>query len=292
VALTAIKYGPNGSQIWVSSQGKAGGVGSGIAFTVQVQGAALDAGGNLYLESGWVGLVFVTTKFLGNGVIDWIQYDETGGDYSQAYGLTLDASTNVLITGKNGLGYPSISYATYKINSTNGNYVWTNLYPSPLIGASSCLGIASDQSNNCYVTGYSPGSNGMNNIVTLKYNDDGNQVWLQRYSGTNNFGAVGNAIAVDTNGNVYVAGYENTPQGGTEMVLIKYASEEAHLTTNGCFLLDAQGTPGETFNIQASTNLQTWLNLGRITADTNGLAQFADSNAFLFPHRYYMAVPQ
>ena len=69
------------------------------------------------------------------------------------------------------------------------------------------------------VTGYSPGTNSSNNIVTIKYDNNGNQVWLQRYTSPGNGNAAGNTIAVDNNGNVYVAGYDTTTAGGTEMVL-------------------------------------------------------------------------
>ena len=61
---------------------------------------------------------------------------------------------------------------------------------------------------------------------------------------------------------------------------------------NGGFLLQAQGEPGEPFDIQASTNFTNWLDLGLITADTNGNLQFLDTNASLFNQRFYIAKPQ
>jgi hypothetical protein len=45
-------------------------------------------------------------------------------------------------------------------------------------------------------------------------------------------------------------------------------------------------------SLQASANLQTWLDLGSVTADTNGLAQFYDTNAPTFDSRFYLTVPQ
>jgi hypothetical protein len=48
----------------------------------------------------------------------------------------------------------------------------------------------------------------------------------------------------------------------------------------------------DTFDIRASTNLQTWVDLGDIVADTNGLAQFDDTNAPSFPYRFYYTIPQ
>jgi len=67
---------------------------------------------------------------------------------------------------------------------------------------------------------------------------------------------------VDANGNVYVAGYETVAGGGTEMVLIKYAPGPfVKKQANGSLLLQAAGSPGQTFDFRASTNLQTWQDL-------------------------------
>jgi len=57
-------------------------------------------------------------------------------------------------------------------------------------------------------------------------------------------------------------------------------------------LLQTQGSPGESFDIEASTDLQSWLDLGNVLADTNGLMQFDDTNATNFPSRFYYTNPQ
>jgi hypothetical protein len=97
---------------------------------------------------------------------------------------------------------------------------------------------------------------------------------------------------VDNSGNVYVAGYETETNGFTSMILIKYSPVSGQKQSNGNFILHAYGSPGETFDLQASTNLQTWQDLGSVIADTNGVALFEDTNAPLFPNRFYYTVPQ
>jgi hypothetical protein len=90
-----------------------------------------------------------------------------------------------------------------------------------------------------------------------------------------------------------VAGYDTTAAGGTEMVLIKYAPVASiQKQGNGSFLLQEQGEPNEAFDFQASTNLQTWLDLGTTNADTNGFVQFLDTNAPAFPQHFYLTLPQ
>ena len=152
--------------------------------------------------------------------------------------------------------------------------------------------VAVDQANNVYVTGYSPGTNSINDIVTIKYDSNGNQIWLQRYSSPGNGNAAGNAIAVDNNGNVYVTGYDTTPAGGTEIVTIKYWPVSLQRRSDGTVILQAQGTPGESFDIEASEDLLHWLDLGSVLADTNGLMQFDDTNAPAYPARFYYTTPR
>ncbi len=175
---------------------------------------------------------------------------------------------------------------------TNGNPIWTNYFPRPPLGSSVANAITVDQGNNVYVTGYSPGTNSNNDIVTIKYDSNGNQIWVQRYTSPGNGNAAGNAIAVDNNGNVYVTGYDTTAAGGTEIVTIKYSPVTVQRHSDGTVILQAQGSPGESFDIQASQDLLNWLDLGSVLADTNGLMQFDDTNAPNYPSRFYYTTPQ
>jgi outer membrane protein assembly factor BamB len=176
--------------------------------------------------------------------------------------------------------------------NSSGSTVWENHFPESPFGSSAYISVAVDSASNSYITGYSPGTNGSNDIVTIKYSPNGNQVWLHRYTSTGNGNAAGNAIAVDNNGNVYVAGYDTTTAGGTEMVLIKYSPVILQRRADGTVLLKTQGSPGESFDIEASVDLLNWLDLGTVLADTNGLMQFDDTNAPNFPSRFYYTNPQ
>jgi hypothetical protein len=290
-ATVAAKYDQNGNQLWL----REGPVDNGGSGPIQIVGSAFDSDDNFYfefnmsLEAGPPS-PYSTSAYSTTGASLWAAYDPTGGNYSLAYALALDHHTNVIITGVNAYYYPQSSYGTYKISST-GAYLWTNIYPAVPVNVNGATSVAIDAADNVYVTGYSAEANGTNDIVTIAYDTNGKQLWLQRYTGLG-YGAVGNAIAVDNNGNVYVAGYENVPGGGTQMVLIKYAPVTGQHQSNGNFLLQAQGSPGQPFAIQATTNLQSWLDLGTQSADTNGLLQYLDTNAAHTPSRFYLAIPQ
>jgi hypothetical protein len=44
--------------------------------------------------------------------------------------------------------------------------------------------------------------------------------------------------------------------------------------------------------LEASADLESWQDLGQGTTDTNGLFQFDDTNAPLYPARFYYTQPQ
>jgi hypothetical protein len=293
VQVTTIKYDPNGVELWRLSKQ------IGKVSYVQVTGAALDGVNNLYVAVSSVpsGPVYRVIKYSTTGSISWTASNpDESCESDMPHSLEVDRSGEVFVTGQSCYFAPNNAYATFVYGTykaaTNGSWLWGATYPSAPAQPSVATSIAVDSANKCYVTGFSPGENASSNIVTIKYDSNGNQIWLQRYGGVNNGGAVGNAIAVDNNGNVYVAGYETTAAGGTEMVLIKYAPVAIQRRADGTVLLQAQGSPGESFDVQASTNLQTWQDLGSVTADTNGLAQFDDTNAPIFDSRFYLTVPQ
>ena len=69
---------------------------------------------------------------------------------------------------------------------------------------------AVDSVGNAYVTGQSNNEANNSDYATVKYDTDGNELWVRRYDGlvdySNDFA---DAIAVDSSGNVYVAGGSN-----------------------------------------------------------------------------------
>jgi hypothetical protein len=236
---------------------------------------------------------YQTFKYAADGTLQWQCVNPTRSVASLSHGLAFDTQGEVFVTGRfewNAQTSTS-SYGTYKLDP-NGNYVWTNLFPNDASTASVGLALATDATGNVFVTGDSTNATTGGDIVTIKYDNNGNQKWLQRYDGPGHSNDAGNAIAVDNSGNVYVAGYETEANGFTSMILIKYSPVTIQKQSNGNVILHAYGSPGESFNLQASTNLQTWQDLGTIAADTNGDVLFDDTNAPLFPARFYYTVPQ
>jgi hypothetical protein len=141
-------------------------------------------------------------------------------------GVTTDAAGNVYVTGayRN-----SLTAGTHTITATNngaagvfiikygtqGNALWAKSsggFPSNGFGND----IGTDGSANCYVTGYFSSGEiyfdndtlfnmGIDDIFILKYDSTGNLIWAKSAGGSDYDRA--NTLAVDHDGNAFVAGY-------------------------------------------------------------------------------------
>ncbi|MHA1284410.1 MAG: SBBP repeat-containing protein [Promethearchaeota archaeon] len=82
--------------------------------------------------------------------------------------------------------------------------------------------IISDDFGNVYVTGNSE-YNGINNIILLKYDKNGNLLWNVSWGGSDD--DYSEDIALDTAGNIYITGYTSSfGSGDYDIVLLKYNS--------------------------------------------------------------------
>jgi hypothetical protein len=83
---------------------------------------------------------------------------------------------------------------------------WVRRYNGPGNFEDWAYAIATDDSGNVYVTGFSEGSGTSPDYATIKYYPNGDTAWVRRYDGRANSSDMAYAIAIDDSGNVYVAG--------------------------------------------------------------------------------------
>ena len=166
-----------------------------------------------------------TGWFDSGGVQSWFYYldsDGLGSYEGNGRAMIVDASGNVYVTGRQSKDYPNYVCATVKVG-TNGHKVWLSQYQGPVQGLHQGNAVALDNIGNVYLAGQSPGNGTGNDIVAIKYDSNGNQLWVQRYDGPAHGDDIATGIVVDNQANVYVTGYSATTNGGTEFVTIKYA---------------------------------------------------------------------
>jgi hypothetical protein len=127
-------------------------------------------------------------------------------DYVQAVAVDVDGSVYETGYGKESAS-GTTDYVTLKYSST-GQLLWRAVYDGGANRPDQAVALAVDGLGNVYVTGSSQldaGSGGWD-FLTIKYDFSGKQLWTARFNGAANKDDQATAIAVDSQGNVFVTG--------------------------------------------------------------------------------------
>ena len=200
-----IKYSTDGTLRWIARyNGPIGDYDRANAITI-------DDSGNVYVTgtsdggssgSGDPYFDYATLKYNNSGVVQWIKrYKGFGTSNDEAKAIEVDMTGNVFVTG---ISY--YNYVTIKYNAA-GDTLWIRSYNGPADWLDEANDMAIDDLGNVYVTGKSYGGVGTNyDYATIKYNSDGDSIWVNRYNGPGSDIDEGISIALDKFYNVYVTG--------------------------------------------------------------------------------------
>ncbi len=155
----------------------------------------------------------------------WVErYNGPANSLDAASAIATDGSGNVYVTGASWVGSGTdADYATIKYNS-NGDTIWVRRYNGPANSGDGASAIATDGSENVYVTGSSYGSGTSYDYTTIKYNSNGDTIWVRRYNGPADSDDRASDIALNGSGNVYVTGYSWGSGTATDYATIQYNS--------------------------------------------------------------------
>jgi hypothetical protein len=275
---TTIKYDTTGNQLWVARYG-------GPASDSEDGAGAivLNAAGSVYVTGSSVGIGtshdYTTIKYDADGNELWVaRYNGPANDGDVATAVALDSAGNLYVTGESVGAGPS-DYATIKYDG-DGNELWVARYNGPGDGGDSAAAILVDASRNVYVTGWSQGVGTSPDYATVKYDTNGNELWVARYNGPGNSFDGANALTVGASG-VYVTGVSLGAGVGTsaDYATIKYdtdGNERWVARYNGpadgldgaeAIVLDASGN---VYVLGASTGVGTSTDFATIRYDNDG----------------------
>jgi hypothetical protein len=191
-----------------------------------------DTSGNVYVTGSSLGSSgssnYATVKYDSNGNQVWVaRYDGPGTGNDTALKITVDQFDNVYVTGKSsGIGTGE-DLTTIKYDS-NGNQTWAQRYNGSGNGDDSGNWVIVDDEGHVYVTGSTLGAGTDYDVTTIKYDTDGNQIWVQRFNdpGTwqymNDFAR---QILLDSSGNLYVIGTSDGFSTIQDYLILKYGSD-------------------------------------------------------------------
>ncbi len=238
-----IKFDKDGNKIWTKEIGTPN---DDIAH-----GIAIDNSDNIYVAGHTKGDLDGNTN-AGESDIFLIKYDSNGNkqwtkqigspDHEAATSISVDNSNNIYITGptrgdldgNTNAGLYDIFLVKF---DKDGNKIWTKEIGTP--NADIARGVAIDNSDDIYVTGYTNGdldgntNAGGSDIFLIKYDSNGNKQWTKQIGSSKYDGAWGINIIIKvyppffTQTFIYITGYtagnlnNNTSDNDGDMFLMK-----------------------------------------------------------------------
>ncbi|MFH1725630.1 MAG: Ig-like domain-containing protein [Elusimicrobiota bacterium] len=215
-----IKYDPDGNQVWEArTDGPSGGDDTAADMY-------RDAAGNIYVTgsthdgTSWN---YFTVKYAADGAEQWTAVYDGGSGNDHGVGVVADESGNVYVTGRsNGTGD---DFLTVKYDA-DGNHQWDRRWNGPQNISDWPVGIGLDNDGNVYAAGTGGVRNngwGHYDYVVVKYDPDGNGLWMTYYHDSKGVGTdQAQAMTTDTEGNVYITGFSWRYSGADDYVTVKW----------------------------------------------------------------------
>lgn len=211
---------------------------------------AVDGSDNLVVAgySAAAGDAYAAKYAAADGSVLWERtYDGPLGLVQSFSDVAVDASGNVVVTGKSGNGaatgtgvyWDNIYSAKYA--SADGALLWEETYDGPANGADVGVSIALDDAGNVVIAGNSYNGISSDYYVAKYGGANGALQWEQRLNQPANEEDFANAVAIDASGNVAVTGYSVNPSNNRDLYTAVYAP-------NGALLWDKRFNSGPNAN--------------------------------------------
>jgi uncharacterized delta-60 repeat protein len=161
-------------------------------------------------------------------------FAETGGD-DNATAIAVDKTGNAFVTGYAGYGSYTHWFTTIKY-SNSGAALWTNYYNNSILHPDDrATSLVIDGEGSVIVAGYSLSGANSYDYATVKYSNNGQPVWTNRYDGPGEGEDHATAVAVDSSNNVFVTGFSPRTSifpYNNDFAILKYSSSGMPLWTN------------------------------------------------------------
>lgn len=194
----------------------------------------LDNEGNIIIvadgtNGSGTGTDYIIIKYNPLGVKLWNRrFSGTGNNSDYPRDLVIDRYNNIYVTGRSWGGATRNDYLTLKYNP-EGNLLWSRRFDGLVSRNDEAYAMALDSNENVYVTGFASYdySNGheLSEMLTVKYNTLGNQIWVRGFRGLSDQIDWGYSIVCDRKNNAIVSGFTYSSNlNFTDIVSIKYDS--------------------------------------------------------------------
>ncbi len=222
---TVVKYDiASGNQVWAKNYNGQG------DFSENARSIVVDANRNSY-AAGYTtaagqNLNGCISKFDPSGALLCSYfYNGIKNDDDEFNSIAISSGGSIYAVGFTKVSGEKSNMLLIKWNSATCDTIWTRTYDFAK-QSDKAESLVIDASGNIYVTGRSDSnpvdSIDNNDIVTIKYDPNGNVLWPQRYNSASNLRDEPTKVILDNNGDVIVGGI--TEIGDDDIFVIKYNS--------------------------------------------------------------------
>jgi uncharacterized delta-60 repeat protein len=199
------KYSPTGMRLWQNRFDAF--AGNDFAQAMAVNGTNLVVTASSLNPAG--DYDFVTLKYSPEGALLWsARYDGPGHGLDFPDAVAADAHGNVVMAGSSSGLSSGMDFAVLKYNAA-GTQLWVFRYDGGAGRDDRIATMRMDTLGNIYLTGTADQSGNNSEIITIKINSAGEQVWAARWTPPPNTHLKAEGLALDGDGNVVVVGTES-----------------------------------------------------------------------------------
>ena len=205
-----------------------------------VSAIAVDKNGNCFVTGrswastsvGGYAYQYATVGYSSGGIPLWTNlYHGADSSWDGANAIATDSPGNVFVTGYSVGAGTGNDITTIKYSGA-GVALWTNRYNGSASGDDYGSALTVDQFGNVFVAGYSLGPGSDYDYAIVSYSNSGLLRWSNRYNGPGNGHDRARAMALDTNGNVFITGYSTGTGSGYDYATVAYSNNGTPLWTN------------------------------------------------------------
>ena len=218
--LYVAKYNTSGAKLWHRlHNGPANSYDFGAAL-------ACDTNGDIFVTGGAfqsaLDMNAVTIRYNSSGSAQWTSTWDNANLTDACGTITLD-NGEVIVTGFSQTNISTWEYLIIKYNASTGARIGSYVTNQGGTTIERVTAVAFDAAGNIYITGAMGATGAGLNVKTVKLDEDLNILWAATWNGASNQDDVGRGIAVDTSGDVHVAGY-TTAGDDRDALLLRYSS--------------------------------------------------------------------